>query len=337
MITRIYAQGFKGIDFSMPLTARTVITGRVGSGKSARALALALLVTGNLPGTGVARKAGDMMDAVCSGDSMMVGIELDSGLTLERAFKRGKTGTVKSEYRMDGSTVLKDRFGVVLEREGINVVDIPGFLAMSDAKKVDELFRLFPPKGDVRGLTKKITDAKESLSAIEGDIKALEASASSLAKSIAESALPAGTLPETQAEIVRVQNEHQAARDEMIREQERAAQQKREAEAEEKRKSAEIVDNQTEKQPENNAHQATVTTRTESLGLPIAENQRQNAPTAHVCNCGGKCKTEAVDDGVAALERILSALERAGCEGCAAKMVLKRELKAMKAKGASHE
>lgn len=35
--------------------------------------------------------------------------------------------------------------------------------------------------------------------------------------------------------------------------------------------------------------------------------------------------------GVFALERVLSALERAGCDGCAARMVLKREIKSLRA------
>ena len=91
-----------------------------------------------------------------------------------------------------------------------------------------------------RGLTRKIMEAKENLSAIEGDIKAIEAIVGNLAKSIAESELPPGSLPEIQAEIAKVQAEHQAARDEMIREQERIAHQKREAEAEAKRQAAEI-------------------------------------------------------------------------------------------------
>ena len=330
MINRIFAQGFKGLDFSTPLTARTLITGRVGSGKSARSLALALLVTGNLPGTGIARKAGDILDAVCSGDSMSVGIELDNGIMLERLFKRGKTGAVKSEYKLDGETILKDRFNVILEREGINIVDISTFMAMSDAKKVDELFRLFPPQGDVRGLTRKITEAKENLSAVESEIKAIESIIGNLAKSIAESELPPGSLPEIQAEIVKVQAEHQAARDEMIREQERIAQQKREAGAEAKRQVAESNAKQAETTAEKPAQQAVVT-RTEQIEMPLREIKREDATQSHVCQCGGGCKVEAVDAGVAALERVLAALERAGCEGCAAKMVLKRELKAMRA------
>ena len=77
--------------------------------------------------------------------------------------------------------------------------------------------------------------------------------------------------------------------------------------------------------------QQAVVTRTEQIEMPLREIKREDAPQSHVCQCGGGCKVEAVDAGVAAPERVLAALERAGCEGCAAKMVLKRELKAMRA------
>lgn len=66
-ITRIYARGFKGMDFDQSLALRTVITGRIGSGKSSRALALALLVTGSLPGTGIAKSNSDILNAVGNG------------------------------------------------------------------------------------------------------------------------------------------------------------------------------------------------------------------------------------------------------------------------------
>lgn len=42
------------------------------------------------------------------------------------------------------------------------------------------------------------------------------------------------------------------------------------------------------------------------------------------------CRAMAFRYAVAALERVLSALRRAGCEGCAAQMVLRRELKQLR-------
>ncbi|MDE7064395.1 MAG: hypothetical protein K2O70_02850, partial [Desulfovibrionaceae bacterium] len=50
MIKRVYAQGFKGLRFDQPLAPHSVMVGRVGSGKSSRALALVLAATGTLPG-----------------------------------------------------------------------------------------------------------------------------------------------------------------------------------------------------------------------------------------------------------------------------------------------
>lgn len=155
---------------------------------------------------------------------MTVGIEIDGGKTLERTYRHKKDGSVSCDCRVDGERTAKNLFEVELDRQGIGIADVAGFLALSDAKKVDELFRLFPPAGDVRGLNASISRAKERISQIEGDIKGKEQSCQSLATSIAELKLPAGTLPEVQAEIAKVEREHQEARDDMVREQARLEQ-----------------------------------------------------------------------------------------------------------------
>ncbi len=90
MIKRIFASGFKGMDFDQPLGQRSILVGKVGSGKSSRPLALALLVSGAMPNTGIGRTNADIFDAVASGDAFTVGLETDDGKTLERIYKRSK-------------------------------------------------------------------------------------------------------------------------------------------------------------------------------------------------------------------------------------------------------
>lgn len=317
MITRIYATGFKGLDFNQPLALRTLIMGRVGSGKSSRSLALALLVTGGLPGTGIARTNAEIFKAVGSGDTLTVGMELDGGKTFERTYRCKKGGAIGCGYRIDGEPTPKNIFEMELDRQGIGIADVAGFLALSDAKKVDELFRLFPPAGDVRGLNASISRAKERISKIDGDIRAKEQSSQGLATSIAELKLPAGTLPEVQAEIAKVEREHQEARDDMVREQARLEQEAATRAAREQR-AAEST------KPDSGLAQHSLTSAAQHqppLPLSVPSRARQNGKQGH---------DAPMNTGVLALERVLSALEQAGCGGCAARMVLKREIKSLR-------
>lgn len=325
MITRIYAHGFKGLEFDQPLAPRTLLLGRVGSGKSSRSLALALLVTGGLPGTGISRTNAEIFHAVGSGDTLTVGMEIDGTTTLERTYRRKKSGTVSCDYRVDGERTSKNLFEVELDRQGVSIGDVAGFMALSDAKKIDELFRLFPPAGDVRGLNASITQAKERIAAIEGDIRAKEQSCQSLSTAIAELNLPAGTLPEVQAEIAKVEREYQHARDEMVREQarlEREAQDAANAAREQRTKEA----------AESKAALQTQLPLSGAIQQPMAARTPDLKPMhLHSDHNAGNGQDAAAYRGIHALERVLSALERVGCDGCAARMVLKREIKQLQA------
>ena len=296
MITRVYAIGFKGLDFDQPLALRTLITGRVGSGKSARALALALLVTGSLPG--IAKQNAEIFKAVGTGDTLTVGMEVD-GRTFERTFRRKKNGTVTTDCRIDGEPIPKNLFEMELDREGVGIADVSGFLALSDARKIDDLFRLFPPAGDVRGLTASITACKDRISAMERDLRAREQSRQALSDAIADLHLPAGSLPEIQARIAMVEGEYQAARDELVREKARLE------------------------------HEAELAARNVETPAaePAAPALSSTAPPQPVAAPAPSQPVQHKDNsGMAALKRVLSALNRAGCSGCAAKMVLMREM-----------
>lgn len=307
MIRRVYAQGFKGLDFDQPLAPHTVIVGRVGSGKSSRALALALAATGSLPG--LARN-NDILSAIGNGDRLLVGIEFDNGSTFEREFRRKpKNGAVTSSCRVNDEPVAKNLFELELDRMGVCIADAAAFLALSDSKKIDELFRLFPPAGDVRSLNADIAKVRAAISEIEGNIRAKEQSCKSLTETLSRMQLPPATLPEIQAEIAKAEREYQEARDEIARERARLELESGEAAG----------------------HMAA--TPPEQLPLDLmragdasaAEDPQDSRPTT---NAEGD--DAAADRAAQALERVLSALERAGCEGCAARMVLRRELRQLR-------
>lgn len=306
MIRRVYAQGFKGLDFDQPLAPHTVIVGRVGSGKSSRALALTLAVTGSLPG--MARN-NDILSAIGDGNRLLVGIEFDNGSTFEREFRRKpKNGSVTSSCRVNDEPVAKNLFELELDRMGVCIADPAAFLALSDSKKIDELFRLFPPAGDVRGLNADIAKVKAAISEIEGDIRAKEQSCKSLTETLSQMQLPPATLPEIQAEIAKTEREYQEVRDEITRERARI-----ELEA------GEQAGHTAATPPE----QLTLTGATPEVSSEAGEPQ---APRP----AGNEDGAAATERAVQALERVLSALERAGCEGCAAKMVLRRELRQLR-------
>lgn len=300
MIKRIFANGFKGMDFDQPLGQRSILVGRVGSGKSSRPLALALLVSGAMPNTGIGRTNSDIFDAVASGDAFTVGLETDDGKTLERTYKRGKKGSISCSHRVNGEATPKNLFELELANEGFCLADVASFHALSDTKKIDELFRLFPPQGDVRGINVAIAQTKEAISRIEADIKAREQSCQNLGKAIADMELPAGTLPEIQAQIAQLEREYQEARDEMVREKTRLEEASAQA-----RQCGE-------------AREACAT-QAPLMGEVSAKN---DAPP---CQSG---PIDKADPGILdSLKKVMSALEGAGCEACAAKMILRREMK----------
>ncbi len=117
--------------------------------------------------------------------------------------------------------------------------------------------------------------------------------------------VPAGTLPEVQAAIVRTEREYQAARDELTRERARLEQ-------------AQV---RPEREKPNTAQQSTLFSQPQGAIQTPIQSEQDNTQPAFVHGPG---------IAVAALERVLSALRRAGCEGCAAQMVLRRELKQLR-------
>lgn len=304
MIKRIFANGFKGMDFDQPLGQRSILVGKVGSGKSSRSLALALLVSGAMPNTGIGRTNADIFNAVASGDSFTVGVETDDGKRLERIYRRGPKGSVSCSYRVDGETTPKNLFELELDHEGFSMADVAAFHALSDAKKIDELFRLFPPQGDVRGINAVIAQTKEAISRIEADIKAREQSCQNLGKAIADMELPAGTLPEIQAQIAQLEREYQEARDEMVREKTR-------------REEASAQARQGTEAREASATQAPL------MGEVAAKNDVPPYKSGPMDNAGLTI--------LGPLKKVMSALERAGCDACAAKMILRREIKNLQA------
>lgn len=146
MISKIFATDFKGRSFEQPLDRLAIILGPNGSGKSARSQALQLAVMGFIPGG--AKTNPEILDAFGSADRLVVGFEA-GGYRFERGFGRSGSGTVNQGFRVNGSRASKEFFAQALGQVGApKVIDISAFLALSDQKKLDAIFDLFPPEGD---------------------------------------------------------------------------------------------------------------------------------------------------------------------------------------------
>ena len=148
MITKVTAKGFKGCDFAQELSGRTIFFGPNGAGKSARSQALQLAVNGGIIGVG--KTNDDILSAFGEGDKLVVGVEIDGKYLFERGFVRGASGSVSQGYKAGGVKVSKDYFMKALGESGAPVVlNVADFMGLSDQKKIEALFQLYPPAGDV--------------------------------------------------------------------------------------------------------------------------------------------------------------------------------------------
>ena len=320
MIAGIYAHNFKGATFTATLRGLTLVVGPNGAGKSARSQALQLAVLGYVPGIG--KRNGDIMDAFLSegGKDLRAGITLESGHKLERRFSRSRTGTVSMEMYSGGIKCKPDESARALA--DVAVVDLSVFLGLSDARKVDELFRLFPPSGNVCDLAAKIEAQAKRIAALEREERDAASMVSNLTVRRSRIELPAGSMADKQNEIDKAEADLRQARADLEAERIAAAREEEQAAAEARRIEAARVEEQTRARQAQQPAPATAPMPSQGgtqhrpapgyAGQPLRQEPASPPPTA--------------PDVTAILERIQSAMDRAGCDVCAARMVIKREL-----------
>jgi len=316
VISAVHAHNFKGATFTAPLGARAIVVGPNGAGKSSRSQALQLAVLGYVPGAG--KRNPDIMDAFFDGKGrdMRVGITLDGGMKLERRFTRSKSGAVSQELFVGGTKAKPADFA--RELAGVGVVDLSVFLALSDQRKVDELFRLFPPDGDVKNIGEKIAAATARANEAERKEREALSVISAIQAQKARLELPAGTLADKAAEVATVEAELKQAREDLHAARIEAARADEQAEAA-KRQAAQQGSMAPTPQQAAPAAESPDAWRGQARSTiappPPLESYAKPAPSA-----------SDAPDVAAILERILAAMARAGCEVCAARMVIKSEL-----------
>jgi len=334
MIGSIRAQNIKGMSFEYQLGQKTFIAGPNGAGKTSILIALQLAINGEVPGTG--KRNQDILHNFGSHDQLSAGIS--NGTRLDRHWKRSKGDSVSQVYMVDTRKVGKDRFITDLAKSGSpKLFDVTAFIKLSDQKKIDMIFDLFPPAGDIGKLTIEIEGLNEKLKLKQKKIRDKENFISECTVSKASLELPAGTLAETSAEKDRLKLSLSEAQNNLkkaeiaIAEQEAADKAKEEAEAKAKETPSEptqdrihvgippkIRGSQSQRSPHGEFNSGT------SSGIiqHLSEGHAVLRP-AEKTTTGPIVEADAA---LASLNAVLTSMKNTGCETCVAMMVLKREI-----------
>ena len=213
MITKCIGRDFKGLSFEQPLGRLNLFIGPNGSGKSARTQALILAVMGYIPGG--AKKNAEILGAYGTEDTMVVGFEMDMGIPFERGFVRSGTGAVSQGYKIHGKPTNEAGFMRGLGQHGDpRIVDVSAFMELSDQKKIDAVFSLYPPAGDITKIQGEIDSTKEKINGLVQKAKTSEAAAARLVA--AKPPLPAGTLADVTGKLVETAESLRVARKELV-------------------------------------------------------------------------------------------------------------------------
>jgi hypothetical protein len=311
MITEIIAKEFKGLTFNQPVQPKTLFLGPMGVGKSARTQALTLALLGYVPGA--SKENAEILKTFGSADVVSVGFVLD-GATLERAWGKTSSGSVKEAFKLNGTRLTKDEYISAIGVKGLpKILDLSLFLALSDQKKIDFLLALYPGETNLAELDRLIENQKATIKAGEDRARTLEKSSAIITASRTELLVPVGSLAETKAEIEKTEKELATANGELTRINEAN------------------VKEQTTKEVKKEAAQEIRTVKQEAKKEVAAVKQEAQKEIEKVKETASSSFQEWSTEGFKAiLQSILDTMEAAGCDVCAAKMVIKKELKKIK-------
>ena len=304
MITRVTGRDFKGLTFNDQLGRFTLLVGPNGSGKSARTQAITLAVMGYIPGG--AKQNAEILGAYGTRDTMVVGI--DTGMLFERGFVRSASGSVAQGYKVGGEKKNEAGFMTALALNGNpKIVDVSLFMGLSDQKKVDAIFSLYPPAGDIRGIQADIDSAKAQISVLTAKKKSSEESAARLKASRPD--VPPGSLAETTAKIAGFITQLEEAQGALVKAKVKAAE-----EAATKRAEEEAA-RKAEKAPEPEKAPPAVQAAPAAQPAPAVQEPTRRPPPFCV---------------IAAVEEIIKTMDRAGCQACAAKLMANSIIKKLR-------
>jgi hypothetical protein len=336
MITHILARDFKGLTFETPIGKRTLFLGENGVGKSARSQALILSIIGYLPGA--QKTNAEILENFGKDPNPIVtGFKTENGYLFERAFGKTKSGSVSQAFKVNGKKCTEEFYMQTMGESGNpRILDLSVFLKLSDQKKIDLVFGLYPPSEDISGLDGMIETQKKNILKHEDDARKKEDAAASLIAERASIKLPSGSLAELKNDIEKAEAELKESQENLkkveIEEAElkaaEDAKKKAEIEAEKKAKEVEEKNRKEKERLEKEAELAKKKAEfAEAAKQVVEEKKEEKREIVTVKEFEDFCKkTMAIES----LDIVLKAMDDAGCVSCAARLVIKREMRRFK-------
>lgn len=326
MITHIKTKGFKGFDINDDIAHKTLFYGKNKTGKSTRGAAIALAIMGYIPfATKPSKNNADILNDYGTGDQLTVAVVCND-TEFERHFYRTEKG-VSQRLRVDKKKYSTADYAVAMANAGgPRIIDVNAFMSLSDQKKIDDLFNLFPPSANLKNLDSQIDKAKKEVSRLEKQEKADIAVVQRLTKSKTDLELPAGSLPEIQAEIKSLTDKVKEAQENL----KQAEIEEVRIEAEKEAAAKNIEDHEITQADYDFTNQKMSSNDVEKQEPEFSDPKNQRI---HDFVSGQEMKPESEycgPDPVDSIQRIISVLNDAGCGICAAAIVAKQELKKFK-------
>jgi ABC-type cobalamin/Fe3+-siderophores transport system ATPase subunit len=164
MIKSISATNLKGLTFNHEIGAKTLIIGPNGSGKTAMNIAEQLVINGYVAADKPYKNNSDILANFGSENILRVGISNGKGILIARQWNRSEKGQVSQNYLINGRKATKDKYVAELVAMGSpKIFDVSEFMQLSDQKKIDLIFELFPPAGDIGKISDEIENLSEKL------------------------------------------------------------------------------------------------------------------------------------------------------------------------------
>jgi energy-coupling factor transporter ATP-binding protein EcfA2 len=338
MIDKVSCQDFKGQTFEYNIGQKTIITGPKGSGKSSISQAIQLSILGYIPSEKPKKRPMDIFSAFSSFNTKSFKVGVQQGkITYTKHFRRAPSGSVSIKYVV-GTGIHSEVDYKAAIKELPQPYDLSIFMGLSDQKKIDTLFDLFPPAGNVIKLQAEIDACKDKKSAIEKSIDALKVAVAIIKKAKAEIELPSGTLAEIRQEINQTTAEWTLSSRNLHQAEAEAAETKRQEEAKKKAEKERQETPKTEQPAE--AIRSVPQASNAEVYRPDQSRYSKDAVDAERkwwADKVWKMHTEGVEYDPAietrtakvsdSIRAIIDTMARTGCEACAATLVAKRELK----------
>lgn len=347
-VTEAFGKNFKGQTFTQPLGKLNLFTGENGSGKSTISDAL---VNTRFP---IARNQQQPFFNAYGGTDPLVSIGFKTDKqSYEKVFKRSRKGAVSQKFTVDDSANQDPKDFENYIAIAPRIFNLQGFLSLSDQKKIDMIFSLFPHKEDVEDLATQLESKKKTLNKNSADLSEHEAVIERLTRSKAAIQLPSGNLASVKFEIDKIKKQLDQARKDLkdaeterIQEEARlkcpqcGGQKKNPALAvcEECEKiNADKAEQSAFDFEKDNSHSQAASNQVEKqekhaaeFGTPYMIDPQEEARKNAEAGLRAKNTRMGIVPSITAessINRIMGALQSAGCGTCAALLVCKAELK----------